>query len=76
MEIELRKTYRGISYSAGVDPIAVNTDTGAVYGHRLSAVGFDEKWSLDGRIHVIQVAVGRGYRRSYELTRSTIYFGA
>ncbi len=74
--LDFRVVYRGFVYNAGVDPISVNTDTGAVFGHRLSAVGFGESWSIDKKLQVIQVASGRGYRRSQELTLSTIYFGA
>ncbi len=76
VEIDFKPTYRGFAYSAGADPISINTDTGAVFGHRLSAVGFGDKWSLDGRLQLIQVASARGYRRSQELSLSTIYFGA
>ncbi len=76
IEVEFNLTYRGFTYTADADPISVNTDTGAVFGHRLSAVGFGPSWSLDRKLQVIQIAAGRGYRRSEELTLSTIYFGA
>ncbi len=76
VDIEFKKTYRGLAYTAGVDPISVNTDTGAVFGHRLSAVGFDDNWSINRQLKVIQTATGRGYRRSQELSHSTIYFGS
>ena len=74
-EIRFKATYRGYAYNAGADPITVNVDTGAVFGHRLSAVGFGESWSTDGRLDVIQVAVARGYRRGQETTLSWLYFG-
>ncbi|MCP4657189.1 MAG: hypothetical protein GY856_17410 [bacterium] len=76
VKIEFRPVYRGVSYSAGVDPILVNTDTGAVFGHRLSAVGFGKSWSIDGKLQVIQVAAGCGYRRGKQLYLSTVYFGS
>ena len=76
VKIEFKPTYRGFAYTPGAAPIAVNTDTGAVFGHRLSAVGFGESWATDGRLQVIQIAAARGYRRSQELTLSTIYFGS
>jgi serine/threonine protein phosphatase 1 len=76
VKIEFKMTYRGFTLTADADPIAVNTDTGAVFGHRLSAVGFGESWSTDARLQLIQVAAARGYRRSGELTFSSIYFGA
>ncbi len=75
-KIEFKTTHRAYAYTAGgAAPIAVNTDTGAVFGHRLSAVGFGDNWSTDGRLEVIQVAAARGYRRSNELTFSSLYFG-
>jgi serine/threonine protein phosphatase 1 len=74
--IDFKATYRGYAYSAHQDPIAVNVDTGAVFGHRLSAVGFGDNWSTDGKLQVVQVSTKLGYRRSNELTYSTLYFRA
>ncbi len=76
VRIEFRPVYRGVSYSAGVDPISINTDTGAVFGHRLSAVGFGQSWATDGMLHVAQVASGSGYRLGKQLYLNTIYFGS
>lgn len=55
-------------YTADIDQlIAVNADTGAVYGNRLTAVGFWEEGLEKGCIHVHQVAVNKGYRMAGEL---------
>ncbi len=67
-------TYQGYAYIGSADPITINTDTGAVFGHRLSAVGFDDTWHIDNRVPVVQVWTGKGYRRSSELTFSRVYF--
>lgn len=74
VKIDFKLTSQGFTFTAGADPIAINTDTGAVFGHRLSAVGFGDSWSIDGRLALIQIATDRGYRRHHEFTRSSIYF--
>ncbi|MBF0225995.1 MAG: metallophosphoesterase [Desulfobacterales bacterium] len=44
--------------------ISINTDTGAVYGNRLTAVGISEEMFDYSQIMVYQVAVSKGYRLS------------
>lgn len=62
-------------YSAEVDQlIAVNADTGAVYGNRLSAVGLWDKGLQNGEIRVCQVAVGKGYRMADEVEMFNLHF--
>ncbi len=54
------------AYNGTVDRlIAVNMDTGAVYGHRLTALGLSNTSVEEGRMWAYQVSVG-GYRRSHD----------
>ena len=76
VKIEVKLTHQGFAFTGGDLPISINTDTGAVFGHRLSAVGFDDRWATDGRLRLIQVGTDRGFRRSHELTVSSLFFGS
>lgn len=75
-KIDFKLTHRGFTFTAGVDPISINVDTGAVFGHRLSALGFGDSWSTEGQLQLVQIATDRGFRRHHEFTQSAIYFGA
>lgn len=66
-------SYR-IGYTAQSDQlIAINADTGAVYGNRLTAIGISEDGLDHSGIKVYQVSVNTGYRlsedfHSYDIT--------
>jgi len=53
------------AYTSSMDQlIAINCDTGAVYGHKLTAIGLSEDLLSDSEIQVNQVAVNKGYRQA------------
>ncbi len=62
-------------YTAEIDQlIAINADTGAVYGNRLTAIGLWEEGLEDSEIRVCQVSVGKGYRLANDFHSYSINF--
>ena len=62
-------------YTAEIDQlIAINADTGAVYGNRLTAIGLCEEGLEDSQIRVCQVSVGKGYRLANDFHSYSINF--
>jgi serine/threonine protein phosphatase 1 len=57
------------------DMIAINVDTGAVYGHSLSAIGFSEEDIENQFFSVIKVKTSKGYRMSTECDSLQMHFG-
>jgi len=57
------------------DMIAINVDTGAVYGHSLTAIGFSEKDIEDQSFTVFKVSVGNGYRMNNDFDSLNIHYG-
>jgi len=67
------KTYR---FEADLDDmIAINADTGAVYGHSLTAIGFSEEDIENQIFTVYKVTVGKGYRMKNDFDALKIEFG-
>ena len=59
--------YRTYRYSGTLDRlISINTDTGAVYGARLTAVGLDEEFLNSDKIVAYQVLIKEAYRSESE----------
>ncbi|MCP4690611.1 MAG: hypothetical protein GY859_21335 [Desulfobacterales bacterium] len=54
--------------------ISINTDTGAVYGNRLTAIGVSEDLFNEAEILVFQVSVGKGYRLAEDFRGFKIRF--
>ncbi len=54
--------------------ISINTDTGAVYGNRLTAIGISEERFNEAEILVYQVDVGKGYRLAEDFRAYKIRF--
>jgi serine/threonine protein phosphatase 1 len=57
------------------DMIAINVDTGAVYGHSLTAIGFSEKNIENQLFTVYKVSVGKGYRMNNDFESLKINYG-
>jgi len=57
------------------DMIAINVDTGAVYGHSLTAVGFSEEDLENQFFTVYKVNVGKGYRMNKDFDSLQIHYG-
>jgi serine/threonine protein phosphatase 1 len=63
-------------FEAGIeDMIAINVDTGAVYGHSLSAIGFSEENLEKQFFTVFKVNVGKGYRMNNDFDSLQIHYG-
>jgi len=57
------------------DMIAINVDTGAVYGHSLTAIGFSEENIENQFFTVFKVTTGKGYRMKNDFDSLQIHFG-
>jgi len=53
--------------------LSIDLDTGAVYGGRLTAMGFSEESLEEGKFLVAQVATSRGYRFFREYSVYCVY---
>jgi len=63
------------TYNASIDKlIAINVDTGSVYGHRLSAIGISEELLEESEIPICQILTTKGYRLSDNINIDEIYF--
>jgi len=63
-------------FEAGIeDMIAINIDTGAVYGHSLSAIGFSEEDIENQFFQTFKVNVSNGYRMNNDFDSLKIQFG-
>jgi len=70
---EFQSKYR---FDADIDDmIAINVDTGAVYGHSLTAIGFSEEDIENQFFTVFKVTVGKGYRMNNDFDSLEIHFG-
>jgi serine/threonine protein phosphatase 1 len=70
---EYQKQYR---FESDIDDmIAINVDTGAVYGHSLTAIGFSEENIENQFFSVYKVNVGKGYRMNNDFESLQIHFG-
>ncbi len=74
-EIGFHDDYNSYKYTASSENlISINTDTGAVYGNRLTAIGISEDKLNDSEILVYQVSTGKGYRLAEDFHISRISF--
>jgi serine/threonine protein phosphatase 1 len=70
---EFQSEYR---FNADIDDmIAINVDTGAVYGHSLTAIGFSEEDMENHFFTVFKVTVGKGYRMKNDFNSLQIHYG-
>jgi len=58
------------------DVIAINVDTGSVYGHSLTAIGISEEDLENNEMTVLKVHGGKGYRKSYDFDSFNIRFSS